>query len=72
MTTKYWIALGVFLAFVGVGVWDLVLATDGLRGNTLSELLYGFSREHPIVPFALGILCGHLLWPTEAIDFHER
>lgn len=48
-------------------VWDVVVATNTEKGDTISELTLGFARRYPIalggVMLALGIILGHLLWP---------
>lgn len=31
--------------------------------GTVSCVVYEFCGAHPIVPFAAGVLIGHLLWP---------
>jgi len=43
--------------------WDVYAATNKERGDTVSEVVLGFARRHPVIPFLLGVLMGHLLWP---------
>ena len=43
--------------------WDIYVATNKQKGDTISEVVLGFARRHPVIPFALGVLMGHLLWP---------
>lgn len=43
--------------------WDIYAAANKERGDTISEVVLGFARRHPVIPFLLGVLAGHLLWP---------
>lgn len=40
--------------------WDVVAALAGWQ--TLSEWVWETSPTHPLIPFAAGLLCGHLFW----------
>ncbi len=58
--TKFLIILILCIIFV----WDaavMIFAKDPTI--TLSFSLYSVSRDHPVVPFAIGVLCGHVFWP---------
>lgn len=49
-------------------VWDIYVAVvertvPAGSGATISELVLGFAGKHPVLPFAVGVVCGHLLWP---------
>ena len=54
---------------VGVGAllvgWDIYVASNSINGDTISEITLAFARKHPVVPFALGVLMGHLLWSQQ-------
>jgi hypothetical protein len=54
-------------ALVGLIVWDVVVATNKDRGDTISEITLAASVQQPhsgfIVGLAFGILVGHLWWP---------
>ena len=56
--------LGLFGALMVFDLWTLLH-----RGyeTTVSWTLYVWGSEYPIVPFAFGVLCGHLLWPNKAV-----
>lgn len=41
--------------------WDLYARQ--YDSGTISEVTLTWVRAHPILPFALGILGGHLCWP---------
>jgi len=63
MTRRWWtiaILAGVSLLLI---VWDIYAATNKERGDTISEVVLDFARRHPVIPFLLGVLMGHLLWP---------
>lgn len=50
-------------AFTVYDVWTLAV-----RGydTTVSWVLYQASQQWPIIPFALGVLAGHLFFPNRA------
>lgn len=52
---------------VGLIAWDLYAGffTAG-AGDTISEVVLGAAKAHPIVPFLAGVLSGHLFWPQIA------
>jgi hypothetical protein len=54
------LALGLIVVF---DVWTLMK-----RGyaTTISWTLYGMALRFPIIPFALGVVVGHLFWPNRA------
>jgi uncharacterized membrane protein len=43
--------------------WDIVVAVNKIPGDTISEIVLGYARSSPIIPFAFGVLMGHLFWP---------
>lgn len=53
----------VLLVLGVVGVWDVILATNAARGDTISEVTLAFTQRHPWLTFALGYVAGHLTWP---------
>jgi len=46
-----------------VGAYDLYAGFFFPPGGTVSEVILDFARKYPIVPFLMGLLCGHLVWP---------
>jgi len=42
--------------------WDVVVASNKERGDTISEILLHAARHVPIVAVAWGVLTGHLFW----------
>ena len=59
--TKAAIGLGaVAVLLVGFDVW---LATRNPPDATISRSIADWSLDHPIVPFAVGVVLGHIFWP---------
>lgn len=50
------------IAIVLIG-WDIYVAANDIPGDTISELTLSWAFMHPVIPFAVGVLCGHLFWP---------
>jgi hypothetical protein len=42
--------------------WDIFLAADKIDGNTISAIITNAAKNHPMIPFVLGVLIGHWLW----------
>lgn len=55
-----WIIIGVVVALI---LWDIFVAVEPEDGDTISEVVLGWARRSPAIPFAVGFLCGHLFWP---------
>jgi hypothetical protein len=52
----------------GLAGWDIFVAANSSPGDTISEVVLEVALRHPIVPFALGVLCGHWFWPQTPRD----
>ena len=52
----YLLLAGVVLLF-GYEFWA---AANGKPGDTISEIALAFARRHPVLPFAVGFVLGHL------------
>lgn len=54
-------------------LWDLVVATNRQKGDTISEITLAVSMLTPVLPFAVGFLAGHLFgaadWIRPAVAF---
>jgi hypothetical protein len=48
---------------LAIVAWDVLLATDKVKGNTISEVVLGSARRYLPLAFLLGYLMGHLTWP---------
>ena len=44
-------------------VFDIYLAINPAT-NTISRIIQTIAFKHPILPFAIGVLCGHWFWPV--------
>jgi len=44
--------------------YDISVATNTVTGDTISEVIAGWSWRCQTVPFAAGVLVGHLFWPA--------
>ena len=59
-----WIIVATAALLIG---WDIFVAVTPQGGDTISEVLLTFARRHPALPFAFGVLMGHLFWPQQII-----
>lgn len=59
------LTLGVALFIVAlIAVYDIwTLVTRGYE-TTISAVTYNLSKRFPIIPFAIGVIAGHLWWPN--------
>lgn len=55
------IVMGVCTA--GLIGWDIYVAVNGIKGDTISEILQSWDQDYPMIRFAWGVLAGHLFWP---------
>lgn len=66
LVLRHW-TLGVLVGVIALLVgWDvLVVLDEGAEGHggTISAVTLAFAQRHPVLPFVLGVVCGHLLWP---------
>jgi len=53
------ILVSIILALIA---WDIWVVIEPTPGDTISEITMFYARRHPVIPFALGVVCGHLLW----------
>lgn len=60
MKLTHWVLVLTAVALVGA---DIYWATNGISGDTISEVILRFSLQHPAIPFSAGFLFGHLMWP---------
>lgn len=62
MTRRWTIGLLVGVTALLIG-WDVYVALTPQRGDTISEVVLSWAKQRPVIPFGLGVLMGHLLWP---------
>ena len=54
-----WVLLSAAAALVG---WDIYAAMSPTQ-PTISALTLALAHAHPVLPFSLGVIMGHLFWP---------
>jgi hypothetical protein len=60
------IILGTVVAWIG---WDIYAASNGVDGDTESEVIRLFANRHPFLPLAMGVLMSHFFWNVRASSF---
>jgi hypothetical protein len=55
------ILLGIVAGLIS---YDIYLASNNVRGDTISEIVAHYAKRSIFIPLALGILIGHFLWPS--------
>ena len=58
-TGTKWVVVAVTLLLIA---YDVAALAIGGVDATISRVVLGWSRENPIIPFAVGVVCGHLWW----------
>ncbi len=59
----------IILVFIVIFVWDSVVMFFAKDLNaTISFSIYTISTQHPIIPFTIGVLVGHVFWPLGAVS----
>ena len=62
MTPRQLTEIVLMAVFAGLGVYDVVVGILYGREATISMVLRDLSHRHPIIPFAFGMLAGHIFW----------
>lgn len=57
---------GILALLIGIVVWDVFLARDGVDGNTISSVLKMLANC-PTIPLFFGIIAGHAFWPKRGL-----
>ena len=52
-----------FVLVFGILYDIFVILKDGVQ-SSISVRLYRIGKDNPILPFAMGVLCGHWFWPV--------
>jgi hypothetical protein len=67
------ITAGLIVATIaGLVGWDIVVASNKEKGDTISEILLRAARKVPAVAMAWGVLSGHLFWPQRMDEDGKR
>jgi hypothetical protein len=61
-TAALTLSIGVMVIAALVAFFDLAMNFRNRRDLMISVLVWEWSAGHPILPFLLGMLMGHLLW----------
>lgn len=64
MDSGAWVAIWLFANLVAVGVYDLAAVFSGGRINTVSSWVQHWSSEYTVIPFACGLVIGHIFFGT--------
>lgn len=61
---NYQIALALFflLTIIVIYVWDAWAFGTGQPEKSVSTIIKEWARAQPILPFAVGLLVGHIFW----------
>ena len=51
--------LGFASALIG---WDIYVYFHGESVDMVTSVIWNTSTEHPVVPFIVGVVMGHLFW----------
>jgi len=67
---RKWTKIVSMIILAAIVLWDVfVMVTDG-ADSSISSMLIEMSYQYPIMPFSIGVVCGHLFWRmpiTEAL-----
>lgn len=64
------LTVALILLFLGLGliIFDIFLATNSTKGDTISELVGFYSLKSLLLPAFAGILAGHFWWYNTYFD----
>ena len=65
MDLRSYTVVGLLVVLAIVLFWDIVVATNRARGDTISEVVLFYARSSFSLPFGWGLLAGHFFWPGE-------
>jgi hypothetical protein len=61
-TPEFWLSI-IFLAIIAaIYTWDAYVLTSHDASRSVSHVIRAWSVNQPILPFAAGVLVGHLFW----------
>lgn len=62
MSRKY-VTATIIIGVLLIAAWDVVLALDGIKANTITAVLRRVPAGVPVfLSFGLGLIAGHLWW----------
>ena len=62
MDTKLITTIIMIVTVIGLVGWDIYVAATPVGGDTISEIIRQSAKNHPMIPFVLGVLIGHWFW----------
>ena len=64
MTDSNWTVLILVATAILLLVWDIYVAYfNDEKNDTISSIVYRSALQHPLLPFGIGVIMGHLFWP---------
>lgn len=61
---KIYLSLGFLVVLAAVWVWDWYAIVKQQPKETVSAMLLEWSQAWPILPFMVGVIIGHIFWPS--------
>lgn len=62
--TAWFIVTLIFLCTI----YDIYIGVNYGSAATISWVTWTTAKGYPIIPFAAGILCGHLFWSQQTVE----
>ena len=62
MNTKKLTGIILIVVMSGLVVYDIIMAVNGVPGDTISERTWEIIPAQPWLAFLIGFVCGHLFW----------
>lgn len=63
MTPQKKTGIAWLVAIIGLLMWEALVLSNGVPGDTLSEAVWNATYATPLVPFLSGVLAGHWFFP---------
>jgi hypothetical protein len=63
MTSRMKTAIGLGICAAILIAWDIWLYANPPGADTISRVIADAASDHPLLPFAFGVLAGHWFWP---------
>ena len=69
MTNAHWpeqlIAVALMIVALAAGMYDVWALFSNGGTRTISAVMQLWAGQYPMLPFAFGVLAGHLFWPLK-------
>jgi len=75
MKYKQWTMIFVGVLVLAILIFDVFVLYKGGTEASISHLLIVWAYKYPIMPFFVGIICGHLFWrmrQTKSLSEHPE